>query len=86
MEQVKAVSSADLFIYVGAGLDDWALKLTAAGSPARVLELSSQINLEGPPGTDPHLWLDPVIVGAALSPLVEELVGYSQKKGNSDLI
>ncbi|NMA92601.1 MAG: zinc ABC transporter substrate-binding protein [Firmicutes bacterium] len=77
MEQVKAVSSADLFIYVGAGLDDWALKLTAAGSPARVLELSSQINLEegSPPGTDPHLWLDPVIVREQLCPLlVEELV------------
>ncbi len=46
VEQARLVSEADLFVQVGAGLDDWAADLAVAASPDLVnLNLSDQIAL-----------------------------------------
>lgn len=46
VEQVKQISKADLFVFVGSGLDDWALKLTGAAEPGLdILELSPHVEL-----------------------------------------
>ncbi len=90
VEQVKAISSASLFVYVGAGLDSWALKLAAAAkSPPLIIELSALVNLEDSdrhqdehgPGPDPHFWLDPVMVRDVICPLLaEELINLLPEK------
>jgi len=47
IEQARQVAAAQLFVYIGAGLDQWALKLAEAGSSDLViLDLSSQVSLK----------------------------------------
>ncbi len=46
VEQAKLVSEADLFIFIGAGLDDWAVKLAESAGPALILlDLSESTSL-----------------------------------------
>lgn len=46
VEQARAVHEARLFVHVGAGLDDWAVKLAgASGSRIILLDLSRQVAL-----------------------------------------
>lgn len=46
VEQARLVSEADLFIFIGAGLDDWAVKLAeSAGAGLILLDLSSNTSL-----------------------------------------
>ncbi len=46
VEQARLVAQAHLFVYVGAGLDDWAVKLTeAAGPELTLLNLSEEVPL-----------------------------------------
>lgn len=46
MEQARLIAEAQLFVSVGAGLDEWAFKLTeAAGADLVVLELEETLNL-----------------------------------------
>jgi len=58
VEQARLVDAADLIIYIGAGLDDWAVKLAeSADSGPVMLDLSQEVNL---------------IEAAPYRPLVEE--------------
>lgn len=43
VEQVKKVSGADLFVYIGGGLDDWAVKLAAAAEDVLLVEVIKHI-------------------------------------------
>jgi ABC-type Zn uptake system ZnuABC Zn-binding protein ZnuA len=46
VEQARLVSEADLFIFIGAGLDDWAVKLAeSAGDGLILLDLSGNTSL-----------------------------------------
>ncbi len=46
VEQARLIDEADLFIYIGAGLDDWAVKLAEAAEPGPVmLDLSKEVDL-----------------------------------------
>ena len=46
VEQTRLLTRADLFVYVGAGLDNWALQMAeAAGTALTVLELAEQVEL-----------------------------------------
>jgi zinc transport system substrate-binding protein len=58
-QQVEQLRLADLFIYNGAGIDDWAstveTKLNVNASEGIALLSDSQAN------RDPHNWLDPVL-------------------------
>jgi len=46
VEQTRLLTRADLFVYVGAGLDNWALQMAeAAGTALTILELAEQVEL-----------------------------------------
>lgn len=46
LEQAKLIADADLFVYVGAGLDEWAVRLTeAADSDLEIVELAGIVRL-----------------------------------------
>lgn len=49
VKQARAIAEAHLFVYVGAGLDDWASKLAeAAGTELAVIELAGALALREP--------------------------------------
>ncbi|MBN1592233.1 MAG: zinc ABC transporter substrate-binding protein [Candidatus Coatesbacteria bacterium] len=58
---VKHLASADVFLMVGVGLEEWAEKfVSAAGRPTlKVCRLGEAIGYKA--GDNPHLWLDPVL-------------------------
>ncbi len=60
---ILRAKGADLLVYMGAGLDDWASEF--AGEETLLLCLSEGMEL---PDGDPHVWLDPVLVKEALAP------------------
>jgi zinc transport system substrate-binding protein len=85
-DQARQVADARLFVYIGAGLDQWALKLAEAGTSDLVtLDLSAQVSLhqhdqyshdygndhDHAGTTDPHFWLDPVLVKEQIMPALE---------------
>lgn len=60
------LSSADVFLYVGSGLEPWAEDLVKAvrNPRMRVLDISREVSHLLPSGElreDPHIWLDPVV-------------------------
>ncbi len=79
-EQARLVAKARLFVYIGAGLDNWAVELTKTGNKdLAVMELAGLVTLaEGygcnnqdhdhEAGADPHFWLDPILVSSQLLP------------------
>ena len=54
VDQARLVSEADLFIFIGAGLDDWAVKLAESAGPSLILlNLSDMASLlQAAPYTD----------------------------------
>lgn len=76
--QMRDVAHAQMFVQVGAGLDNWANKLLSAGqSGLTVLTLTDGIPLLGAvehggesAHGDPHVWLDPVLVRDHLVPAI----------------
>ncbi len=62
---IQAISNADIFIYIGAGLEPWVGNLPDMGNKS-VIEAGNIADLINSPGednpshleTDPHLWLD----------------------------
>ncbi len=84
-EQVRKSSQADLLLYIGGGLDDWAVKMTAASGRRTILSLfEAAQELGWSPGQElyeisqsgeilnPHLWLDPLVVRDYLCPALAE--------------
>ncbi len=55
---MAAMSECDLFIYHGAGMDDWASDISTLSDSAKIVEASDGIPEEG---ADPHMWLDPTL-------------------------
>lgn len=84
-EQVRKSSHADLLLYMGGGLDDWAVKMTAASGRQTILSLVEAAQKLGwSPGQglyevsqsgeilNPHLWLDPLVARDYLCPALAE--------------
>lgn len=83
--QVRSIARAKLLVAVGAGLDEWALRLASDGN-AQVLFAAEAVERAGlglPSGADehghgtagaidPHVWLDPVAVRDAIAPALAE--------------
>ncbi|HVN87008.1 MAG TPA: metal ABC transporter substrate-binding protein [Candidatus Binatia bacterium] len=73
-EQLRMIAGAELFIRVGAGLDDWVVGLLhGSNTPAPVLSITDGIALLGPadsPHGDPHVWLDPILVRDHIVPSI----------------
>ncbi len=68
----RALARANLVVVNGAGYDDWAAKMLAAGpSPGRrVLSVARLVGAR--PGDNPHLWYDPAAVTRAADALTAE--------------
>ncbi len=78
--QIRGLVHADLFVRIGAGLDNWTDKLRDAQRPGlRVITASDEITLIGPSGTarDPHVWLDPVLVRDHIVPVLTAALAQS---------
>ncbi|NLX90314.1 MAG: zinc ABC transporter substrate-binding protein [Firmicutes bacterium] len=86
VEQAKAVASADLFLFVGGGLDNWVLDLPE-GEKVPALEITANMeeyllgsdegagqdsHLHGRSHSsyDPHVWTDPLLVKEIIAPLI----------------
>ncbi len=78
--QIRALAQADLLVRVGAGLDNWTDKLSAAPRPAlRIITMSDNVTLTSTPGSvgDPHVWLDPILVRDQLVPALAAALGHA---------
>lgn len=86
--EIKALTRADVFIKIGAGLEFWAERFVkGARKNIKVLDLSLSVPLEGivphyhdskyhgpESGYDPHYWLDPVIARDIVDVITIELI------------
>ena len=70
----RAFASASYVIVNGAGYDDWALKLLAAGSHPNQKLLKVADLLGKKEGDNPHFWYSPVYVDKAVSKMYHDLV------------
>ncbi len=62
IKQLKDIEKADIFIYIGAGLETWADRLlNSIISEEKALRASDLVELIQVDGAyDPHIWLDPL--------------------------
>jgi zinc transport system substrate-binding protein len=79
---INAVSNAKVFVKIGAGLEFWAEKIIKASGNQNliIVDSSSGIPLlrephsHSPSGTDPHIWLDPVIASSIVAKIEKALI------------
>ncbi len=69
------VSSADIFIYNGAGLEPWADDIikSVRNKKLKVVDISKSIRVTG---EDPHIWLDPILVKSQLKVIKDTLIAH----------
>jgi zinc transport system substrate-binding protein len=78
---IQKVLSADVFVYSGLGIETWidSMKEAASGSHVVFVETSEGLDAElltyAKGGTDPHIWLDPVIAKHQVEKILE---GFKQ--------
>jgi zinc transport system substrate-binding protein len=66
-DAIQKVLSADVFVYSGLGVEPWIDSVKEAASSSKVVfvetsaGLSSELLMYEEGGTDPHIWLDPII-------------------------
>jgi zinc transport system substrate-binding protein len=80
---IQAVSTANVLIYSGAGLEPWIPKIVAAANNPRLIQVDSSqgIDLIQVPvqfqkdnrAIDPHIWLDPVLARKQVDNIVQGL-------------
>jgi zinc transport system substrate-binding protein len=76
--QVEQFSRADLVLTIGSGFDPWADRLADASGRKDLRRLVfaravARVPLPGPPTTDPHLWLDPILMRTFVDSLAATL-------------
>lgn len=64
--QVRELSQAELVVYIGKGVDDWAVRGSHNRRTLRLTDKTGVVN------GDPHIWLDPVLVRDFIAPAVSE--------------
>lgn len=74
-KDVIKLSSADIFIYNGAGLEPWVENIIKGvkNKKLNVVDISKSIGIKG---EDPHIWLDPILVKSQLKVIKNVLVKY----------
>lgn len=75
---VIKIVNADLFIYNGAGLDNWAERLIKDAKSKGLTTINMYESI-GAKGEDPHIWLDPVLVKVQLKVIKDALVKIDPK-------
>jgi zinc transport system substrate-binding protein len=80
-DDVQKVISADIFVYSGLGVEPWIDSMKDAASSSQVVfidasdGLDSELLTYAEGGTDPHVWLDPVIAKHQVEKIME---GFKQ--------
>jgi zinc transport system substrate-binding protein len=80
-DDIQKVLSAEVFVYNGLGIEPWidALKEAASSSQVIFIETSEGLAAElltyAEGGTDPHIWLDPIIARHQVEKILE---GFKQ--------
>lgn len=74
---LRALSDAKLFVAAGAGVDDWAARLSVAEGP-RPLVLA-----QAEPGLGAHFWLDPIAVRDEALPILSEALAELDPAGRA---
>lgn len=75
------IGKAEIFVYNGAGLEPWVKKWEASGlaRKARVIEMARFLDdkgvslIDSSGGTDPHFWLDPVVLKSEAEIIMDAL-------------
>jgi zinc/manganese transport system substrate-binding protein len=70
----RAIANASLVIVNGAGYDDWALALIAAGSTPHQVVLNVQELINQSVGVNPHFWYSPTYVNETVNAMYQDLV------------
>lgn len=81
---IQAVSTANVLIYSGAGLEPWIPQIVTAASNPRLIQVDSSQGIDlirVPPqfqkdnrAVDPHIWLDPVLAKKQVDNIVQGLI------------
>jgi zinc transport system substrate-binding protein len=81
---IQAVSTANILIYSGAGLEPWIPQIVAAANNPRLVQVDSSQGIpliHVPPqfqkdnrAIDPHIWLDPVLAKRQVDNIVQGLI------------
>ena len=78
VQDIENLKKAKMVIINGAGLESWIPKLVSANPDIIVVDSSKNISLlqknEGKSMTDPHIWLDPVLVKIQVQNIADGLI------------
>ena len=70
---VRKLASADMFVTIGIGLEEWADRFVAAAAQKKlvVLKLGELIGYKN--GDNPHVWLDPILAQKMVAKIADAL-------------
>ena len=78
VQDIENLKKARMVIINGAGLESWISKLVSVNPDIIVIDSSKNISLlqknEGKSMTDPHIWLDPVLVKIQIQNIADSLI------------
>jgi len=78
VQDIENIKKAKMVIINGAGLESWIPKLVAANPDITIINSSKNITLlqkdEGKSMTDPHIWLDPILVKIQIQNIADGLI------------
>ncbi len=78
VQDIEKIKNANMVIINGAGLESWISKLVSANPDVNIVDSSQNIPLlqknEGKSMTDPHIWLDPVLVKIQVQNIEDNLI------------
>jgi zinc transport system substrate-binding protein len=78
VQDIENLKKSKMVIINGAGLELWISKLVSANPDITVIDSSKNIQLlqkdEGKSMTDPHIWLDPVLVKMQIQNIADGLI------------
>ena len=77
VQDIENLKKAKMVIINGAGLESWISRLVSANPDIDIIDSSKNISLlqkdEGSNMTDPHIWLDPVLVKTQIQNIADGL-------------
>lgn len=86
VQDIENLKKANMVIINGAGLEPWISKLVSANPDVIVVDSSKNIKLiqknEGANMTDPHIWLDPILVKTQVQNIADGLIKIDPKNAD----
>ncbi|MHB8601395.1 MAG: metal ABC transporter substrate-binding protein [Nitrosotalea sp.] len=86
VQDIENLKKANMVIINGAGLEPWISKLVSANPDVIIVDSSKNIKLlqknEGTNMTDPHIWLDPILVKTQVQNIADGLIKIDPKNAD----